>query len=77
MVSAKSQAFCRYGPSTAFLPNVDIFQGDTMAVNGRFQYGGWIWVKPDKVDRSCWIASIVAFTRRTELVVPRHFVRMS
>ena len=57
LVSAKSQAFCRYGPSTAFLPNVDIFQGDTMAVEGRYEYGGWLWVKPDKVDRHCWIAA--------------------
>lgn len=57
IVTAKSQAFCRYGPSTAFLPNVDIFQGDTMVVNGRYQYGGWLWVRPDKVDRSCWIAA--------------------
>jgi hypothetical protein len=57
VVTSKSQAFCRYGPSTAFLPNVDIFIGDTMVVNGRYQYGGWLWVKPDKVDRSCWIAA--------------------
>ena len=57
IATAKSQAFCRYGPSTAFLPNVDIFQGDTMVVNGRYQYGGWLWVRPDKADRSCWIAA--------------------
>lgn len=57
IVSAISQAFCRYGPSTAFLPNVDIFQGDTMVVEGRYEYGGWLWVKPDKVDRHCWIAA--------------------
>ncbi|HUF38099.1 MAG TPA: hypothetical protein VMN57_06220 [Anaerolineales bacterium] len=57
VATAKSQAFCRYGPSPAFLPNVDIFIGDTMVVNGRYQYGGWLWVRPDKVDRSCWIAA--------------------
>ena len=57
MVTAKSQAFCRYGPSPAFLPNVDIFIGDKMVVNGRYAYGGWLWVRPDKVDRSCWIAA--------------------
>jgi len=57
IATAKSQAFCRYGPSTAFLPNVDIFTGDTMAVDGRYQYGSWLWVKPDKVDRHCWIAA--------------------
>ncbi len=57
VVSAKSQAFCRYGPSKAFLPNVDIFHGDRMVVDGRYEYGGWLWVKPDKVDRHCWIAA--------------------
>jgi hypothetical protein len=56
---AKSQAYCRYGPSPAFLPNVDIFQGDSMTVNGRYQYGSWLWVRPDKVDRSCWIAAFL------------------
>jgi hypothetical protein len=57
MVTAKSQAFCRYGPSTVFLPNVDIFLGDTMAVVGKFQYGGWLYVLPSTSDRHCWIAA--------------------
>ena len=57
VVTSTSQAFCRYGPSTAFLPNVDIYEGDRMVVDGRYEYGGWLWVKPDKVDRHCWIAA--------------------
>lgn len=28
-----------------------------MVVDARYQYGLWLWVKPEKVERHCWIAA--------------------
>ena len=58
MVTAKSQAYCRFGPSTAFLRMGDIFFGDKMRVDGHY-YGYWLWVQPEKFASHCWIAASV------------------
>jgi hypothetical protein len=56
LATSNSQAFCRYGPSTAYISYADIFVGDQVALQGRYQYGGWIWVKPVGKNASCWIS---------------------
>jgi hypothetical protein len=56
LATSNSQAYCRYGPSTAFLSYADIFVGDQVELQGRYQYGGWIWVKPVGKNASCWIS---------------------
>ena len=56
LATSNSQAYCRYGPSTAYLSYADIFVGDQVTLQGRYQYGGWIWVKPDGKNASCWIS---------------------
>jgi uncharacterized protein (DUF427 family) len=56
LATSNSQAYCRYGPSTAYLSYADIFVGDQVELEGRYQYGGWIWVKPVGKNASCWIS---------------------
>ncbi len=55
--TVNSQAFCRYGPSTAYLSRADMFTGDPVTLQGRYQYGSWVWVKPEKIPTSCWISA--------------------
>jgi len=57
LATSSGQAFCRYGPSTAYLSYADIFTGDQVFVQGRYQYGGWVWVKPIDSAASCWMAA--------------------
>jgi hypothetical protein len=58
-VTVNKQAHCRYGPSMAFLHAADLYPGDTGAVNGRFEYSGWLYVKFDKLKYYCWVAPSV------------------
>ena len=53
------QAFCRYGPSTAYLPAADLYTGDVGTVRGRFQYSRWLYVKFEKLNYFCWVAPSV------------------
>jgi hypothetical protein len=58
-VTVNKQAHCRYGPSIAFLHAADLYPGDTGAVNGRFEYSGWLYIKFDKLKYYCWVAPSV------------------
>jgi hypothetical protein len=58
-VTVNKQAHCRYGPSVAFLHAADLYPGDTGAVNGRFEYSGWLYIKFDKLKYYCWVAPSV------------------
>lgn len=51
------QAFCRYGPGTAYLPANDLVQGDQVIVGGKDFTGFWLWVKPERIGRYCWSAA--------------------
>lgn len=51
------QAFCRYGPGTAYLHSAGLVQGDHVTIHGRNQWGTWVWVIPDNLDRHCWTAA--------------------
>jgi len=52
-----AQAFCRYGPGTAYLFSHQLNQDDHVFVDGRNFAGTWLWVKPDTLDRHCWSAA--------------------
>jgi hypothetical protein len=58
-VTVNKQAFCRYGPSTAYLPAADLYAGDVGTVRGRFQYSRWLYIKFDKLNYFCWVAPSV------------------
>jgi hypothetical protein len=53
------QANCRYGPATAYLYAYGLYTGDTGKVWGRNASGTWLWVEPDGINYSCWVAASV------------------
>ena len=57
-VTSVGSAYCRFGPSQAFLRLGDIFAGDKMRVEGRYTTY-WLWVRPEKFQTNCWIAASV------------------
>ena len=56
---AKLQAFCRYGPDTAYLHSHGLAVSDHVEIHNRNKWGDWLWVKPDNLDRRCWVAASV------------------
>jgi hypothetical protein len=53
------QAYCRYGPGTAYLPAGDLYTGDHGLVWNRNHSGTWLWVRFDKLHYACWVAASV------------------
>lgn len=58
-VTALMQAFCRYGPGKAYLYSHGLYSGDHALVHGRNASGSWLWVKPDNLNRECWVSASV------------------
>lgn len=56
---AKVQAFCRYGPGTAYLHSYGLAASEHVEIHNRNQWGDWLWVKPDDLDRRCWVSASV------------------
>ncbi len=56
---AKSLAFCRYGPGSAYLFSAQLDEGDHAVAHNRNWNGAWLWVQPDTVDRHCWASASV------------------
>jgi hypothetical protein len=52
-----AQAFCRYGPGTAYLFSHQLNENDHVVIDGRTFSGTWLWVQPDNLDRHCWSAA--------------------
>lgn len=50
-------AFCRYGPDTAYLYAWGLERGDHVSILNRSQYGAWLWVRPDEAGYNCWVAA--------------------
>lgn len=59
-VTVLKQANCRYGPGTAYLYSHGLYPGDHAEVHGRTNSGTWLWIKPDNLNRHCWMAASVA-----------------
>jgi len=60
-VIVQMQANCRYGPGTAYLYSSGMYKGDHAEIHGRNYSGSWLWIKPEDLERHCWIsASVVA-----------------
>ncbi len=57
--AARMQAFCRYGPGTAYLYSHGLYEGDRVQIDGRSYSSNWLWVKPENLDRHCWAAASV------------------
>lgn len=53
------QAHCRYGPHKAYLHSHDLYPGDHAEVHNRNGDGSWLWIKPDNLDRRCWVSASV------------------
>ena len=62
-VTVQKQANCRYGPGTAYLYSHGLYPGDRAEVNGRTNSGTWLWIKPENLNRHCWMAASVAEVR--------------
>ncbi|MCH7662293.1 MAG: hypothetical protein IH859_00275 [Chloroflexi bacterium] len=56
---ARVQAFCRYGPGTAYLHSYGLAASEHVEIHNRNQWGDWLWVKPDNLDRRCWVSASV------------------
>lgn len=56
---SENQAFCRYGPGTAYLYSHGLYAGEHAVVHGRNYSGTWLWIQPDNLDRHCWAAASV------------------
>jgi hypothetical protein len=59
-VTVQMQANCRYGPGTAYLYSHGLYPGDKAEVHGRNNSGTWLWIKPENLNRHCWMAASVA-----------------
>jgi hypothetical protein len=59
-VTVLKQANCRYGPGTAYLYSHGLYPGDHAEVHGRSNSGTWLWIKPENLNRHCWMAASVA-----------------
>ena len=53
------QAFCRYGPGKAYLYSHGLYPDDKVEILGRSYSKTWLWVKPENLDRHCWVAASV------------------
>ena len=53
------QANCRYGPGTAYLYSHGLYAGDRAEVHGRNYPGTWLWIKPENLERHCWVSASV------------------
>ena len=53
------QVNCRYGPGKAYLYSHGLYEGDQAEIHGRNYGSTWLWVKPDQIDRHCWVAASV------------------
>jgi hypothetical protein len=58
-VTVLMQANCRYGPGQAYLYSHGFYTGDHAEVHGRNYSGSWLWVKPENLDRHCWVSASV------------------
>ena len=58
-VKVLMQANCRYGPGTAYLYSHGLYEGDRGVVHGRNYSGSWLWIKPENLDRHCWVSASV------------------
>ena len=58
-VTVQMQANCRYGPGQAYLYSHGLYAGDRAEVHSRNDSGSWLWVKPENLDRHCWVSSSV------------------
>jgi hypothetical protein len=58
-VVVQMQANCRYGPGTAYLYSFGMYKGDHAEIHGRNYSGNWLWIKPENLERHCWISSTV------------------
>jgi hypothetical protein len=58
-LSVLEQSHCRYGPGKAYLHAADLYEGDTAVVWGVSPSRTWLWIKPDKIHYSCWVAASV------------------
>jgi hypothetical protein len=56
---ALMQAFCRYGPGKAYLYSHGLYEGDRGLIDGRNYTGSWLWIKPENLDRHCWVSATV------------------
>ena len=54
-----AQAFCRYGPGTAYLYSHELNAGDIVIIEGKNYAGTWLWGTPPGLDRNCWFAASV------------------
>ncbi|HEX7973283.1 MAG TPA: hypothetical protein VF498_02660 [Anaerolineales bacterium] len=59
MVTVLQQAYCQYGPGSAYLPAGDLFPGDVGEVNGRNAAKTWLFIKVLKNNRYCWVSGIL------------------
>jgi hypothetical protein len=53
------QAHCRYGPHKAYLHSHDLYPGDRAEIHNRNYSGTWLWIKPETLDRHCWVSASV------------------
>ncbi len=70
------QAFCRYGPATAYLYAWGMYPGDTAKVWGRNASGTWLWIQPDNIKYQCWIAASVGEVTRDVMILDVAPVRL-
>jgi hypothetical protein len=65
------QANCRYGPGTAYLYSHGLYAGDRAPVDGKNPSGTWLWIKPENLERHCWVSSSVLEIDGNISVVPQ------
>jgi hypothetical protein len=52
-----ANAHCRYGPGKAYLHAADLYEGDEGQVWNRNYASTWLWVRFDKLNYACWVAT--------------------
>jgi len=57
-VTGKGNAYCRWGPGTAYIGSGVILQeGETARVDGKNYAGTWYWIQIEGVEWHCWVAA--------------------
>lgn len=57
-VTADMNAFCRWGPGTAYITSgVPLLEGQTARVDGRDYDSTWYWIQIESVNWHCWISA--------------------
>lgn len=71
IATSNGNAFCRWGPGTAYLSPLALKDGEQSLVVGRNSNATWLWVQPPGVEWECWVAASTQTLSGDPMEAPR------